>query len=176
MNISRVQTQLPQRLNHLSVSVTMAPRKRKASEFDDAPAKQAKGKKRAKQGRPKKQQLDTANDAVPFKALSGSDPQAQEGAYRNTTTLRDEISASYAVKPDTWGQIKQYTNVKCMAHTACVAAVQDANECLQYRLRPFLKEISSMYATKILRRSLRQQIYLTANISNMNDKTSGSAK
>jgi len=91
----------------------MAPQKRKASELEDALGTQTKEKKRAKRGRPRKHESQE-DRPIPFKAFSGSDPQVQEGAYRNTTTLMDGLNASYAVLPDTWGQIKQYTNVKRM--------------------------------------------------------------
>ncbi|KAK5950890.1 hypothetical protein OHC33_007961 [Knufia fluminis] len=88
----------------------MAGRKRKASELEDAPVKQKKGKKRASK-------TEEADNSVPFKAFAASDPQAQEGAYQNTVTLMDGLSVKYAVKPDTWGQIKQYTNVKLQTET-----------------------------------------------------------
>lgn len=119
----------------------MAPHKRKASELDDAASKQTGGKKRAKPGRAKKQQQPDEDDkSEPFKAYSASDPQAQDGAYRNTIRLMDGFDASYAVKPETWGDIKQYTNVKCMIRTAFVRASRNTNELLQYKPRPFPKE------------------------------------
>lgn len=102
----------------------MSPHKRKASELDDIASKQTGGKKRAKSGRAKKQQQqqqrpDEEDKSEPFKAYSASDPQAQEGAYRNTVRLMDGFDASFAVKPETWGDIKQYTNVRRMIRCCC---------------------------------------------------------
>jgi len=93
----------------------MAPAKRKASELDEAPVKQTQRKSGTKPGRSGKHQAAVEVEPEPFEVYDASDPRAQENAYTNTTTLMQGFEGNYAVKPDTWGQIRQYNNVKCMS-------------------------------------------------------------